>query len=118
MNSNNMQTICVKTKLKKDSVEHVIEWFNTLKIRINEMIDTLKNEGVVIESVFLDKHGDDNFLIYYMKAMDISRVHEIFGNSTLPIDTYHKECWKKYCEGREILEELLDIDRIATIKDD
>ena len=79
---------------------------------MNETLESLANEGVIVESAFLDKQGDDLYLIYYVKAEDISRVYEVFNKSTLAIDQYYKECWKKYCEGREVLEELLDIDRI------
>lgn len=111
-----METICIKTKLKKEIVEEVRIWFQTLKNRINETLETLENEGVYVESVFLDKQGNDLYLIHYMKAENISKVYEVFSKSTLPIDLYYKECWKKYCEGREVLEELLDIDRIKSLK--
>lgn len=106
-----MKTICIKTKLKQGVLDEVRHWFQTLKNRINEVLISLENEGVFVESAFLDKQGDDYFLIYYMKAHDINHVYEVFTKSTLAIDDYHKDCWKKYCEGRVVLEELLDIDR-------
>ena len=110
--NNHMQTICIKTKLKKGSLNEVREWFATLKRRLDEVKETLINECIVVESAFLDKHGDDYFLIYYVKAENINHAYEIFEKSTLPIDNYYREYWKKYCEGREVLEELLDVDRI------
>ena len=113
-----MQTICIKTKLKKGSLLDVRKWFETLKIRIEETKETLRVEGVVVEAAFLDKYDNDYFLIYYMKAENINHVYEIFEKSTLPIDIYYKDCWKKYCEGREVLEQLLDIDRIASLTHD
>lgn len=97
--------------MKKESIDEIRLWFQTLKKRINETLISLENEEVFVESAFLDKQGDDLYLIYYMKAKDISRAYEVFNKSNLDIDHYYKECWKKYCEGREILEELLDIDR-------
>ena len=111
-----MKTICIKTKLKKELIEEIRIWFQTLKNRMNETLESLENEGVIVESAFLDKQGDELYLIYYLKAEDISRVYEVFNKSTLAIDHYYKECWKKYCEGREVLEELLDIDRINNVK--
>jgi hypothetical protein len=113
-----MQTICIKTKLKKGTADEVRDWFSILRKRISEVKETLKNEGVVVESAFLDHHGGDSFLIYYVKAENINRVYDIFEKSNLPIDDYFKECWKKYCEGREVLEELLDVDRIMSIMPD
>lgn len=111
-----MKTICIKTKLKKELIEEVRQWFQTLKERMNETLESLENEGVFVESAFIDNQGEDLYLIYYMKAEDISRAYAVFANSNLAIDDYHKKCWKKLCEGRVVLEELLDIDRIKSFK--
>lgn len=111
-----MRTICIKTKLKKELIEDIRLWFATLKKRMNETLESLENEGVLVESAFLDKQGNDLYLIYYMKADDIARAYEVFNKSDLAIDHYHKACWKKYCEGREVLEELLDIERFENFK--
>lgn len=113
-----METICIKSKLKKDSIHQVRKWFDTLKERIVETKESLKNEGIVVESAFLDKCGEDYFIIYYLKAEDIQRAYDVFEKSTLAIDDYYKKCWKTYCEGREVLEELIDIDRIASVTND
>lgn len=107
-----MKSICIKTKLRKESLDEVRVWFHTLKSRMDETLESLKNEGVFVESAFLDQQGDDIYLIYYVKAMDIPHMYQVFNNSTLTIDHYFKECWHNYCEGRVVLEELLDIDRI------
>lgn len=111
-----MKTICIKTKLKKELIEEIRAWFETLKKRTNEILESLENEGVLVESAFLDKQGNDLYLIYYLKAKDINRAYEVFNKSTLSIDRYYKECWTKYCEGREVLEELLDIDRLDNLR--
>jgi hypothetical protein len=65
------------------------------KRRYSETIQTLENEGIIVESVFLDRIGEDNFLIYYIRANDIDKVLEIYNKSTAAIDIYHKENWKK-----------------------
>ncbi len=110
-----MKAICIKTKLKSGSINQVKEWFGILNKRIDEVKETLRNENVLIESVFLDKHGEDYFLICYLKAKNISYVYEVFDKSKLPIDKYYKECWKKYCQEREILEELIDVDLLENV---
>ena len=107
-----MKTICLRVRLKKRSIEGVRNWFNTLKERLHETMNTLKNEEVYVESVFLDRYNDEEFLIYYMKAKDIQMAIEVYKKSTDPIDIFHKNCWNEFCEERILLEELLDIDRI------
>ncbi len=107
-----MRTICIRTKIDPEFLDEVREWFNTLKDRLNETMETLENEKVLVESAFLDKHDNDVYLIYYLKAEDIDKAYEVFDSSTSSIDTYFKECWKKYCKGRVVLEELLDLERL------
>lgn len=105
-----MKTIAVRVKIKDHCIHAVRQWFQTLRDRKHEVLATLENEGVIVESVFLDRHGEDMFLIYYMKAKDLEKAHDAYSKSTFAIDNYHKENWKKYLEGRVVLEELLDID--------
>lgn len=107
-----MRTICIRTKVDPERLDEIREWFNTLKGRLNETMQTLENEKVLVESAFLDRHDDDVYLIYYLKAEDIDKAYEVFDNSTSAIDVYFKECWKRYCKGRVVLEELLDLERL------
>ena len=48
-----MRTICIRTKIDPEKVEEIREWFNTLKIRIDETMQTLEYEKVLVESAFL-----------------------------------------------------------------
>lgn len=107
-----METICIRTKVKEGSVEEVREWFQTLRENSDEVLQSLKNEGVLIESAFLDKQGHDYYLIYYMKAESLAKAREAVQKSTLAIDKYHKECFKRFCEDRIELEQLIDFYRL------
>lgn len=104
-----MKSICIKTKVKKNHEDQVREWFKTLNERAEETLQSLENEGVVIECTYLDKQADGFYLIHYMKAKDISNVYKIFNESNLEIDHFYKTNWKNYCEVRIVLEELLDL---------
>jgi hypothetical protein len=112
-----MKTICTKTKIKKEYIEEVRQWFQSLENRINETLRSLENEKVIIESAFLDKQGDDYYLIYYMKAEDLNFARQAYHASTLEIDKFHKSCWKKYCEQTETLEALIDLNMLSAYKD-
>lgn len=103
-----METICIRTKIKHNSIKEVRRWFQTLQEKSDEVLVSLKDEGVIIESVFLDEQDSDYYLIYYMKAKDLKHAHEVAIKSTLDIDKYHKKCFKELCEERKVLETLLD----------
>lgn len=112
-----MRTLCIKTRIKEGHIDDVRKWFEILKERKDEVFETLYNEGVLVESAFIDKQGIDYFLIYYLKANDIDTAYKVFNDSTSDIDLYYKFCWKKYCEGRFVLEELLDFDTFCLSKE-
>ena len=69
----------------------------------------MRDEGVVIESAFLDCTSEGDFLIYYMRAADFLQASEVAALSAHPIDAYHQQfkvdCW---AETRQ-LEPLIDL---------
>lgn len=110
------ETRCVKIRLKPNSIEKVREWAKTLNERKTEALATLRDESIILETVFLDQTTEGDFLIYVMKAESFERAKEAVQKSVHPIDEYHqnfkRECW---ADGRR-LETLLDLDRIREIK--
>lgn len=105
-----MEVRCIKVRLKKGSIDHVRDWFLTLVSRKNEVLETLRRESIIVESAFLDKIGDTDYLIYYIKSPDIKKSLEIFKNSCLPIDEFYKQKWRDLCEESIVLDVLLDVD--------
>ncbi len=106
------ETRCVKIKLKPNSMEKVREWAKTINERKDEALATLRDEGVILETVFLDQNSEGDFLIYVMKAESFERSKDAFEKSVHAIDEYHRnfksECWE---DGKQ-LERLIDLDRI------
>ncbi len=65
------QVICKRIRLKPGSLPRVYEWAATLTQRRDEALATLKDQGVVVESAFLERAADGDFLVYYMRADDL-----------------------------------------------
>jgi hypothetical protein len=63
-----MDTACVKVRLKPDSLDRVRASAAELNRRSDEVLATLLDEQVVVESVFLDQTSEGDLLIYYLKA--------------------------------------------------
>ena len=103
--------VCSRTKLKPGSLEGVREWFKTLKERQDALI-AFTEEGVSLESVFIEKSGDDYFLIFYMRSDDFKKTYEAIQKAMLPITVFHYNCWQTYCEKEtEIMEMVFDLER-------
>lgn len=106
------ETGCRKIKLKPGSLEQVREWAAELNRRPTEVLATLRDEEVMVESVFLESHDEGDFLIYYMKLKSFERANEVVKGSPHPIDAYHNEFKKATFETSKKLELLIDFDRI------
>lgn len=106
------ETRCVKIKLKPNSIEKVREWAQTINERNDEALATLRDEGVILEAVFLDQNSEGDFLIYVMKAESFEKSKKAFETSSHAIDEYHRnfksECW----EDEKKLKTLIELDRI------
>ena len=106
-----LKPFCTRVKLKPGSLHSVREWANELNSRKEEALETLKDEGVYIESAFLEQTAVGNFLIYYMRMESTEKAKVAVSRSPHPIDAYHKQfkigCW----ESKQELELLVDFDR-------
>ena len=73
-----------------------------------EVLATLRDEGVRIESVFLD--GDT--LVYYMRADSLEQAREVYEHSTHAIDAYHQRFKDETFDGQTSLELLIDFENL------
>ena len=87
------QVECHRMKLP-DSLERVRAWQRELNQRPEELLATLRDEGVSIESVFIDEVNGDAYLIYYMRAIDLHESRQTARRSTHAIDEYHQAVMK------------------------
>ena len=100
--------MCVRVRLKEGSLERVREWARELNSRRDEVLATLRDEGVRIESVFLD--GDT--LVYYLRADSLEQAREVYAHSTHAIDAYHQRFKDETFDGQTSLELLIDFENL------
>ncbi|WP_415381363.1 DUF6176 family protein [Halosimplex sp. TS25] len=93
----------VKQPVKPDKVDRLKEWMAEVRDRSDEVVETLRDEGMKTESAFLERTDDGPHLVYYMEAEDIERVWDQFEDSDHDIDEEHKEVM------REVLEDGQDV---------
>ncbi len=113
MSENGAEVDCVRMKLKPGSLERVREWQAELAGRQDEVLVTLVDEGVFIESVFLEWAIDGDYLIYYMRGRDLAKNRDTARRSPHEIDEYHQAFMDavRASEGHARLECLIDFDR-------
>ena len=110
------ETRCVKIRLKPNSIEKAREWSQTIKTCKEEALATLRDESVILETVFLDQTTEGDFLIYLMKAESLEKANTAVKASVHAIDEYHQNFKRECFADGKPLEMLLDLDRISEIK--
>jgi len=86
----------------------VLEWAAELNARRDEVMATLQDEGVRIESVFLD--GET--LIYYLKADSVDEAREVYARSRHAIDAYHRRFKDETFAEQTQLQLLIDFENL------
>lgn len=82
--------VCARVKLKPGSLPQVRAWAAHLHAHRAEALRTLDDEGVSVESVFLETGPDGDSLVYYLRAADIDAAFEIARRSEAVIEQYHR----------------------------
>ena len=108
-----MQTTCVKVRLKPGSIDRVRAWAAELNRRGDDVLATLRDERVVVESAFLDQTSEGDFLIYYMKARSLEEARQVAKRSQHQIDAFHDEFKRDTWDSQEPLELLIDFENLA-----
>lgn len=66
-------------------------WQDTLNARRDEVLESLADENVILEAVFLDQRDGGDFLVYVMASPDFAHVRNVAQGSTRAIDALHKK---------------------------
>ncbi len=98
----------MRVRLEPGSLPRVREWAAELNARRDEVLATLRDEGVRVESVFLD--GET--LVYYLKADSIDKARAVYAGSQHAIDAYHQRFKDETFAERTQLELLVDFENL------
>ena len=106
------QTQLLKIRIRPGKTEQVVDFLRTLMDRKDESIEALRREGMVVESLFLERRDEADYLYYYVKAKDLAEATQVNLRATDPltleIRKFVSETWGDVASP----EPLLDIDLI------
>ena len=89
-----------------------MEFIRSLQDRKDSSLAALRREGMVIETMFLERRDDGHCLYYYVKARDLARANEVNMQATDPftmeIRKFVADTWGDISSP----EPLLDLDLI------
>lgn len=111
---NIFETQCIKIRLKPGTTDYVIRWIKELNR--DEIYEVLRLETVVVESLFLERAEDGDYLIMYARAESLVKANEAMMNSDHPHFASVKQLIADTWGEIKAFELLADFDRTAEVK--
>lgn len=105
-----MQTFIAKYKVKEGMQKEVLEWAKLLNGQMSQVLESLQDEGVAMEIAYLDNQRDGLYLVYILKAHDITKAFQKLKESRREIDILHKEILSRALETPEKFQALIDFE--------
>lgn len=78
-----------RKRIKPGREEQIREWYEELRERESEVIETLRHEGVYTESAFVLSGNEATYLYVYMEASDLQEALEAGDQEVYDIDEEH-----------------------------
>ncbi|MEO7779464.1 MAG: DUF6176 family protein, partial [Fibrobacteria bacterium] len=105
-------TQLLKIKIRAGKTAAVIEFLRSLQDRKDLALEALRREGMVVESMFLERRDGGDYLYYYVKARDLAHANVINMQATdeltLEIRKFVADTWDHIVSP----EPVLDLDLI------
>jgi hypothetical protein len=86
-----MEVVLRLIELKPGSRDRVVAWAEYVNAHRARAIDSIKAEGVLVETWFSLSLGEKDYLLCYMRAKSMEEAQKVAAMSDNPIDAYHHQ---------------------------
>lgn len=104
------ETQLLRIRIKPGKTARVVDFIRGLLERRSEALAALKREGMLVESFFLERHAQGDYLYYYVKSTDLRQASAVHMHAedrlTAQIREFVAETWGDISSP----EPLLDLD--------
>jgi hypothetical protein len=102
------ETQLLKIKIRPGMTEKVVAFIRSLQEREGEAIEGLRREGMIVESLFLERRDDGDYLYYYVKSKSLARAYQVNMQATDPltleIRKHISETWGEIASPEPLLD--------------
>lgn len=101
------EVLLARARILPGNEDRLRAWFEELRERESEVIETLRHEGVYTETAFVRSLDDTAYLYLYMEAENLEAADEAGDEEEYEIDEQHHEVLRDTLAGDwEALETL------------
>lgn len=102
---------CLKIRIKPGKTQRIIGWLKGLKDRPQELREAQAAGGILLESLFLERAEEADYLVFYTRAENLARLGAVFERSALPLDLETKQIISETWGEVTQLEPIVDLER-------
>jgi hypothetical protein len=105
-------TQLLRIRIKPGKTARVVDFIRSLLKRRSEALEALKREGTLVESFFLERQEQGDYLYYYVKAESLRRAYAVHMDAQDPLTSEIREFVEDTWATISSPEPLLDLDLI------
>src|SRR3954470_18158422 len=107
------ETQLLKIRIRPGKTGQVIDFIKSLRDRQDLALAAMHREGIIVETLFLERREEADYIYYYAKARDLAAAHQVNMQATDPltqeIRNFVAETWGEISSP----EPILDLDLIS-----
>jgi hypothetical protein len=81
--------VLTRAPVEQGDAERLREWYAELETREPAVVETLRAEGMLTETAFLDTAGPTSYLYVYMEAENVDAALAAAADSEFDVDEQH-----------------------------
>ena len=93
------EVMLARARIEPGATDRVREWYRELQSREDEVVETLRHEGVYTEAAFVESDGEGSYLYVFMEAEDLDGATEAGDEEAFDIDEEHHEVLRETLVG-------------------
>jgi len=106
-------TQLLRIRIKPGKTPRVVAFIASIRERRSEALEALEREGMLVESFFLERLEQGDYLYYYVKTGNLPRANAIHMGATDVLTSEIREFVEETWGGISSPEPLLDLDLIT-----
>ena len=105
------QSECIRVLLKHGMTDKFVQWARQIPNRLDEVKASMSEQGVLEQSIFLDRSPNGDFIVIYWKVEDLAKARAAFQNSTRRVDLEMTEMIEATWDRSEVsrLESIIEL---------
>ncbi len=102
------QSQLLKIRIRPGKTPAVLDFIRSLRDRKDLALEAMRREGMVVETIFIERRDEADYLYYYAKARDLAYAAQVNMEATDPLSmeirNFIAETWDHIVSPEPVLE--------------